>query len=158
MGFGAAVSVYAFRHGRMVLTTTYRVFNLKTGEMMYNITTAEDSIPFSFVSSVADHGKIAVWTQHGNWLAYDMFTGKLAWRSETADYPWASSGFRSLQLQAQLTARSSSSTYDGIYAWNWNDGTIAWSYQVTFRKPTSKVLTLPWGRTRGNIHLTDVTQ
>ena len=138
VGRGAAVTAISPYGLSAWFWYNIQIFNLKTGELMHNITTGDNSIPFSFVSSVADHGKIAVWTQHGEWLAYDLVSGQLAWRSETADYPWASSGFGAYSSSSAY-GKIFFSTYDGIYAWNWEDGTIAWSYkslsQANFESP-----------------------
>jgi hypothetical protein len=76
---------------------------------------------------IADHGKIAVLTQEGYFLAYDLQTGTLAWQSEQMDYPWSSASFGAYALQSGygLLFREA---YDGVYAFDWETGEIVWKY------------------------------
>ncbi len=86
-----------------------------------------DTAQYSRSCYIADHGKIAVLTQLGYFLAYDLQTGALAWQSEQMDYPWSSASFGAYALQSGygLLFREA---YDGVYAFDWNTGEIAWKY------------------------------
>ncbi|HLN46125.1 MAG TPA: PQQ-binding-like beta-propeller repeat protein [Candidatus Sulfotelmatobacter sp.] len=113
-----------------VVVTTY---SLKTGQMLCNVTSAE--MEFSGSAVVADHGKIAVMMSHGvsavggYFMAWDVNSGKLAWVSETMDYPWGQAGFGAYSIQSAY-GKIFWSTYDGIYAFDWDTGKIAWRYKA----------------------------
>lgn len=86
-----------------------------------------DQPQYSRSCYIADHGKIAVLTQEGYFLAYDLQTGNLAWKSEQMTYPWSSASFGAYALQSAygLLFREA---YDGVYAFDWKTGKIAWKY------------------------------
>jgi hypothetical protein len=69
------------------------IYKLSTGELLFNITTDWPDTTYQSGTILSDHGKVAMWTQHGYYIAFDLFTGKLAWRTERADYPLGASGF-----------------------------------------------------------------
>jgi hypothetical protein len=102
-------------------------FNLATGTMLWNKTYAEESL-YSGSCAVADHGKVAVLMKNGYFLCWDLRTGNLAWKSEVMNYPWgaASFGGYAIQSYAGLFYRQA---YDGVYAFNWTTGKIAWRYR-----------------------------
>ncbi len=102
-------------------------FKLSTGEALWDITVDEPQ--YSSSCYIADHGKVAVLTQKGYWLAWDLNTGKLAWQSEQMDYPWSAASFGAYAVQSAygLLYRQG---YDGIYAFNWTNGKIAWKYKA----------------------------
>jgi hypothetical protein len=119
MGYEGPTRVYA--HMRI------EGYDLETGESLWNLITDEPL--YSRSVYVADHGKIAVLTQGGYFLAYDLETGNLAWKSEQMDYPWAAAGFGAYAIQSAY-GMIFRQAYDGVYAFNWDDGTIAWHYQA----------------------------
>jgi hypothetical protein len=126
VGIGAVVSsiVPASSTGvqDQMLIQAYR---LTTGEEIWNKTVDESQ--YSGSTIVADHGKLAVLTEKGYFLAYDLTTGAQAWQSAQMSYPWSASGFGAYTIQSAygLIFREA---YDGLYAFNWTDGTIAWKY------------------------------
>ena len=102
-----------------------QAYRLTTGETLWDITVDEPL--YSRSCYVADHGKIAALTQNGYWLAYDLYSGKLAWKSETMDYPWASASFGAYAVQSAYGMLFRQS-YAGVYAFNWTNGKIVWKY------------------------------
>jgi hypothetical protein len=114
-------------------------YRLATGEALWDILVDEPQ--YSRSCYIADHGKIAVLTQKGYWLAYDLYTGQLAWKSEVMAYPWGSPSFGAYAVQSAygLLFRES---YDGVYAFNWTNGKIAWKYSspalAEFESPYSE--------------------
>jgi hypothetical protein len=102
-------------------------YTLSTGEALWDIIVDEPQ--YSSSCYIADHGKLAVLTQKGYWLAWDLRTGKLAWQSEQMDYPWASASFGAYAVQSAygLLYRQA---YDGVYAFNWETGKIVWKYKA----------------------------
>jgi hypothetical protein len=111
-------------------------FRLSTGETLWDIKIDEPQ--YSRSCYIADQGKIAVLTQKGYFLAYDLATGTQAWQSEQMAYPWGAPSFGAYALQSAygLLYRES---YDGVYAFNWINGKIAWRYtapaQAAFESP-----------------------
>jgi len=100
-------------------------YRLSTGEAVWDIKIDEPQ--YSRSCYIADHGKIAVLTQKGYFLAFDLASGQQVWQSEQMDYPWGAPSFGAYALQSAygLLYRES---YDGVYAFDWNTGKIAWKY------------------------------
>lgn len=97
--------------------------DLYTGALKWNITDT-DTI-YSTSTAVADHGKFAVCMMNRHWNAYNLADGSKAWKSELADYPW---GFGWGYSVASAYGKLIGLGYDGVYAFNWDDGTIAWKF------------------------------
>ncbi len=104
--------------------------DLETGQLLPWNVYVPDETTYSASCMVSDHGKVALLTQSGVWLAYDLRTGKLAWRSETMDYPFGEPSFGAYAVQSAYGMLFRQS-YDGVYAFNWTDGTIVWKYVAT---------------------------
>jgi hypothetical protein len=126
VGMGATVT--ELTSGGAYSGITIQGFNLWTGESVWNVTLA-DVTQYSGSCNVADHGKIAVLTQQGYYIALDLYTGKLAWTGEKMTYPWGATGFGAYAVQSAygMIFRQS---YDAVYAFNWTDGTIVWRYEA----------------------------
>lgn len=125
-GVAAAESTIS-QSGGYVGMNAYGI-SLTTGQVLWNITT-NDIVPYSTSCDVADHGKFAILTTKGYYVAYDLLTGTKVWTGETMDYPWDESGFGAYGIQSAygLFYREA---YSGIYAFNWNDGKIAWKFEA----------------------------
>jgi hypothetical protein len=90
---------------------------------------------------VADRGKIAVGCHGQHFTCFDVRTGELEWYSELSDYPWGSwwpyniASYDFNETKGAIIAN----TYEGIYAFDWDDGSIIWHYQdpkgVPFENP-----------------------
>jgi hypothetical protein len=128
-GYGASVEAIEPDAMGAWYGTTIRGYNLWTGEEIWNKTLPTDTSYSSFSCAQADHGKIAFLTMNGDWLAYDLATGNFAWRSEQMDYPWSSAGFGAYASQSAY-GMIFRQAYDGVYAFNWTDGSIVWHYQA----------------------------
>lgn len=102
--------------------------SLTTGSVLWNITTNK-VIPYSADTNVADHGKFAILTTGGYYIAYDLLTGAEVWTGEAMDYPWDESGFGAYGIQSAygLFYREA---YSGIYAFDWDDGSIVWKFEA----------------------------
>ncbi len=105
--------------------TVISAASLTTGQILW--TTTSPGLQYSGACAAADHGKVAVLMEKGVYEAYDLTTGNLAWKSEAMAYPWGGSSFGAYAVQSAygLLYRES---YDGVYAFNWNDGKIAWHF------------------------------
>ncbi|HLN44551.1 MAG TPA: hypothetical protein VK209_02470, partial [Candidatus Sulfotelmatobacter sp.] len=103
--------------------------NLVTGEMLPWKVALPDEASYNAGCLIADHGMIIILTQNGYYLAYNLQTGQLVWKSETLPYPWAWNGFGSYEAQSAYGMFFRES-YDGIYAFNWTNGKIVWHYEA----------------------------
>ena len=127
-GIGATVSsVTASSATGTPTKTTITAYDLLTGVQRW--TTTVDEVMYTSGCTVADHGKVAVLMEHGYYKAWDLSTGKVAWTSEVMDYPWGSSSFGAYAVQSAY-GMIYRQAYDGIYAFNWADGSIAWKYKA----------------------------
>jgi outer membrane protein assembly factor BamB len=136
-GYGASVSVLTPSamgawHGTMI-----QGYNLYTGQMLWNITV--DDTVYSPMCSIADHGKVAVLMMGGYYMAWDLATGKLAWKGEAMDYPWSRAAFGAYAIQSAygMVFREA---YDGVYAFNWTNGKRVWKYEA----PAASVYESPY--------------
>jgi len=102
-----------------------RAASLKTGAELWDITADVGFGPFSTSTGVADHGKFAMRFNDGFWRCYDQYTGNFLWKNEAEEWPWGAFGAYSVASAYGLIYDFS---YAGIYALNWDDGTIAWHY------------------------------
>jgi len=98
---------------------------------------------FSSSTAVADHGKGAVAMSNGYWLAWDLRTGNLAWKSEVTDLPWGMWWPYSVSSAYGMIIDG---TYAGMYAFDWDDGSIVWKY----KDPTSYDFETPYIDEEGN--------
>jgi hypothetical protein len=107
--------------------TNITAASISTGQVLWS--KLSDGLMYSGSCNAADHGKVALLMEKGVYEAYDLSTGNLAWKSEAMAYPWGGSSFGAYAVQSAygLLYRES---YDGVYAFNWNDGTIAWHYKA----------------------------
>ncbi len=99
--------------------------NLRTGQLLW--AKSLDEWEYSTACDYADHGKFALLSEQGYFIALDLFTGNVAWRSDKFDYPWDEPGFGGYNVLSAygLLYRNA---YTGIYAFNWTNGKLAWKY------------------------------
>jgi outer membrane protein assembly factor BamB len=67
--------------------------------------------------------------KEGYFMAWDQYTGKLLWKSEVMDYPWDEPGFGAYAI-ASAYGLFYRFGYGGIYAFDWDDGSIVWKYKA----------------------------
>ncbi len=127
-GYGASASAITPPAMNAWYGTTVQGYNLYTGQMLWN-NTVPDTAYSSYGCAVADHGKVAVLMMGGYFLAWDLATGKLAWKSEAMDYPWAEPAFGAYSIQSAY-GMLFREAYDGVYAFNWTNGKIVWHYEA----------------------------
>ncbi len=101
--------------------------SLTSGQLLWNIS-ADTGYPiFSGTTAVADHGKFAVRFDDGHFYAWDLHSGQRVWQSELSSTPWGTFGCYSVESAYGLLFANQ---YDGVVAFNWNDGKIAWWFQA----------------------------
>jgi hypothetical protein len=105
--------------------TTVRAASLITGQQLWQVDLAEWE--YSTNTQYVDHGKFAMLSEQGYFIALNLNSGSVAWRSDRFDYPWDEPGFGGYNVLSAygLLYRNA---YTGIYAFNWDDGTLAWKY------------------------------
>ncbi len=108
---------------------SYRIIgvSLSTGQVQFNVTTNQAyGGVFSGSTAVADHGKFALRMNDGHWHAWDLHTGNELWTSEMSSWPWGSFGIYGVTSYGGLIIYPQ---YDGVVAYNWTNGKVAWRYQ-----------------------------
>lgn len=123
---GVAVTISNIASGGAYVGQTIRAASLITGQSLWNKTITEPY--YSGSCNVADNGMVAVHSDRGYFLAYDLLTGRQVWQSETFDYPWDEPGFGAYDI-ASAYGLIFRSAYTGVYAVNWTNGKIAWKYE-----------------------------
>ncbi len=126
-GYGASVSSLTPDSLGAWYGTTVRGYNLYTGEMLWEKTVPDTC--YSSACSVADHGKVAALMMGGYFMAWDLRTGNLAWKGEAMDYPWSEPAFGAYSIQSAY-GMLFREAYDGVYAFDWDDGSIVWHYEA----------------------------
>ena len=105
--------------------TRIMVADLNTGKLLCNFTDQETCE--SSTELVVDHGKIACPMQGRHWDCFDGRTGTKLWTSDSTGYPWGDWWAYSV---ASYNGMIIGSSYDGIYAIDWNTGKIDWQFQA----------------------------
>ncbi len=94
-------------------------FDVLTGQSLWNSTMNDETL-YSGSCTEADHGKVVALSQHGYFVAWDLRTGNVAWKSEMMDYPWGQSAFGGYSAQSGYGMFFRES-YDAVYAYNWSN-------------------------------------
>jgi hypothetical protein len=126
----------------------YRIMgvSLKTGAVLWNVTTDVSKGTEGFFSgstAVADHGKYAVRLNDGHWHCWDLHTGAELWVGELSSWPWGTFGcYGSTSYGGNII----SNQYDGVVAYDWETGKIAWWYESKTQYPYESVFgdNNPW--------------
>ena len=109
--------------------------SLKTGALLWNVTIDEPN--YSGSCNVADNSKVAILSANGYFVALDQATGNQVWKGEQMDYPWDAPAFGAYDIGSAY-GMIYRSAYSGMYAFNWDDGKIAWKYEapaIAFETP-----------------------
>lgn len=101
--------------------------SLTSGTLLWNVSADTGYPVFSGSTAVADHGKYALRFDDGHWYAWDLSSGQRAWTSELSSAPWGTFGAYAVQSAYGLLF---SNQYDGVVAYDWNDGKIVWWFQA----------------------------
>jgi outer membrane protein assembly factor BamB len=105
--------------------------------VLWNITTASPFGGFfSGSTACADHGKYAVRLNDGHWHCWDLYSGRELWTSELSSWPWGTFGIYGVSSYGGLLIYPQ---YDGVVAYNWTNGKIAWRYIYEAQYPYETV-------------------
>ncbi len=108
--------------------------SLTSGKLLWNESSGVGYPIFSGLG-LADHGKYANRFDDGHFYCYDEATGKLLWKSQISSIPWGTFGAYQDESAYGLIFYNQ---YDGIVAYDWNTGNVAWHYEapaVPFETP-----------------------
>jgi hypothetical protein len=106
-------------------STNIQAASLTTGAVLWSVTVPYTS--YSGSDNIADQGKIAVLLEGPGYMAWNLATGTLAWTAQAMDYPWGSACFGAYAVQSAY-GQFYHESYDGVYAFNWATGQIAWHF------------------------------
>ncbi len=102
--------------------------SLTTGKLLWSETIGGDTQTINSPSTTCvDHGKIAILSMDRFYACYDLYTGKLLYESQKADYPW---GFGWAYATASAYGILYYMSYAGVYAFDWDTGKIVWHYEA----------------------------
>ncbi len=107
-------------------------YKVSTGQVLWSKIINEPV--YSGSCNIVDHGKVAVLSDRGYYVATDLATGAEAWKSEQMSYPWASTGFGAYSAMSGY-GMLFREAYDGVYAFNWTNGKIVWKYTAPAASP-----------------------
>ena len=134
-GLPASWEATAAVNGAVYYSQRIMGVSLKTGQLLWNITTDESKGTQGFFSgstAVADHGKYAVRLNDGRWHCWDLYSGKELWQSDISSWPWGNFGIYGVTSYGGMIIYPQ---YDGVVAYNWTNGKISWRYAYEAQYP-----------------------
>jgi hypothetical protein len=107
--------------------------DLYTGKQLYYYTTNDtlgENLQKADSQLVVNRGRIAFPAHNRHWVCYDGRTARLLWKSEQTPYPWGTWWPYSVASYDFNETKSAiiTSTYEGVYAIDWDDGKLLWRY------------------------------
>jgi hypothetical protein len=120
----------------------FQAVDMRTGQTLWidsnNDTTTENIQGAGF--GLVDRGKVAFGAHDMAWSCWDARTGQKLWTSEKFDYPWGAWFPYNLASYDFNESKGAilTSTYEGIYAVDWDNGKIIWHWQdptIPFEEP-----------------------
>jgi uncharacterized membrane protein YeaQ/YmgE (transglycosylase-associated protein family) len=107
--------------------------SLTTGQLLWNVTTdlSTGLTIFFAAPPVADHGLFAQRMLSGEWWAWNLQTGQIAWKVKVSS-TWEQFGGYAVQSAYGLLY---SEDYDGIRAINWTNGNVEWNFHAPSAYP-----------------------
>jgi outer membrane protein assembly factor BamB len=130
---GVAATASTIQRGGIYVGMNAYGIRLSDGQVIWNVT-REGETPYSASCIVADHGKFAILTEQGYFLALNINTGAEVWKSDMFDYPWDEPGFGGYDVQTAygLLYRQA---YSGVYAFDWETGDRVWKFEAPAENP-----------------------
>jgi hypothetical protein len=122
VGYGANVAQQEIDGTRRSQTLTG--YNAYTGVQVWG-PVVENAPQYSGSCTIADNGKIAILDMFGKYIAFDLTSGKRAWETQTMNYPWGATAFGVYGV-ASAYGMLFRPGYDGLWAFNWTDGSTVW--------------------------------
>ena len=129
--------------------------SMRTGALLWNITTDVTKGAEGFFSGstrIADHGKFAVLLNDGHFHCWNLQSGQKLWVSELSSHPWGIWGIYGISSAYGLLIYPQ---YDGVVAYDWDDGKIVWRYQYIAQFPYEPVYSEGNYPFRANLFIAD---
>jgi outer membrane protein assembly factor BamB len=130
------VQNYGVSSSNTIIVDYLTAVNLTTGKMEWNTTIADPTDPTTWLyrqgPAWGSGEGLVYFAGYGDpnegrgYIAFNAATGKLAWWSEEADYPWGN--FWAYTPQACAYNMVIGIGYSGVYAFNATNGKIVWRY------------------------------
>ena len=124
-----AVTTQSITPGGAGISTDANIMgaSLTTGKLLWNVSSGVGYGIFSGSTACADQGKFAIRFNDGYWVCWDLYSGKKLWQSELSSWPWGIWGAYNV---ASAYGFLYYMQYDGIVAYDWDTGKIAWKYSA----------------------------
>ncbi len=105
----------------------YEAVDLKTGQLLWNITTPVDLMESAYrpTNAWARHGRYIAEMERGYVQARDIRTGEILWETHLDDYPWGEFWLYDVAAYSDMVLGVG---YTGVYALNETNGDIVWHY------------------------------
>jgi hypothetical protein len=101
--------------------------DLTTGKLLWNVSSGVGYQVYSGMTGMSDHGMYAQRFDNGYWYAWNLHTGALVWKSQISSLPWGTFGSYG---QADAYGLIMYGQYDGLVAYNWTNGNVAWHFEA----------------------------
>ena len=101
--------------------------DLTTGKLLWNVSSGIGYQVYSGMTGMSDHGMYAQRFDNGFWYAWNLHTGALVWKSQISSLPWGTFGSYG---QADAYGLIMYGQYDGLVAYNWTNGDVAWHFEA----------------------------
>ncbi len=124
---GISAQITNWNRAGAYYATNVTAASLSDGQILWSDTIYEAH--YSGSCDVADHGKLAVLTLNMGFAVWDLQTGQFLYWTEPMDYPWDAAGFGAYSVQSAY-GMFFRQGYSGIYAFDWDDGSIVWKYEA----------------------------
>ena len=104
--------------------------DIYTGNVLWS---SMAGVPYNaWPTSIADHGKVALRFEDGYFYCWDLRTGQKLWKSEMSSWPWGVFGAYDI---GSYGGNIIFTQYDGIAAYDWETGKLAWIYNAKEEYP-----------------------
>ena len=126
----SVVSIYNAGFGAN-MDANITAVKLDTGQVLWSTIAG---VPYNvwISETLADHGKLSIRFENGYIYCWDLTSGQKLWTSEVSSWPWGTFGaYGSSSYGGNIIVGQ----YDGVAAYDWDTGKVAWLYQVPAEYP-----------------------
>ncbi len=105
--------------------------SITTGDVLWSVM-ADVNFNVWPMETIADHGKVAARFENGRIYCWDLSSGQKLWTSEVSSWPWGVFGAYGI---SSYGGNIIVGQYDGVAAYDWDTGKVAWLYQAPAQYP-----------------------
>ena len=106
--------------------------DLKTGQMLWNVSTGSMYPLWATGGIMADQGKLYLRFENGVRMGFDGRTGSKIWEHQMSTVPWGAFNAYGIASYGGMVITGQ---YDGVAAYDWNTGELAWLYKAKPKYP-----------------------